>query len=57
MSEDLTLETAEKAHIVRVLDLCNGNRTHAAKILQIGSRTLQRKLKAWDLTEYGKVKK
>ena len=42
----LTLEELEKRHMREVLKLTNGNRTRAAKILGIGLRTLQRKLKA-----------
>ena len=41
----LTLEEVEKRHIARVLDSVGGNRTQAAKMLGIGLRTLQRKLK------------
>jgi transcriptional regulator with PAS, ATPase and Fis domain len=32
-------------HIQKVLEAMNGNRTRAAKILGIGLRTLQRKIK------------
>jgi two-component system NtrC family response regulator len=35
----------EKQHICKVLKKTKGNRTQAAKILGIGLRTLQRKLK------------
>jgi DNA-binding NtrC family response regulator len=41
----LTLAELEKRHIERVMELTGGNRTRAAKILGIGLRTLQRKLK------------
>jgi len=44
----LTLEEMEKRHISRILDSVGGNRTQAAKILGIGLRTLQRKLKEYD---------
>ena len=43
----MTLEEAEKMHILNALELTNGNRTQAAKLLGIGLRTLQRKLKEW----------
>lgn len=43
-----TLKELEKKHIFHVLDGVNGNRTRAAKILGIGLRTLQRKLKAFE---------
>ena len=44
----LTLDTLEKRHIYQALDQTGGNRTKAAKILGIGLRTLQRKLKEWE---------
>lgn len=40
-----SLKEIERAHIRRVLDAVQGNRTQAAAILGIGLRTLQRKLK------------
>lgn len=43
----LTLDELEKQHILRVLHLTGGNRTRAARILGIGLRTLQRKIKAF----------
>jgi DNA-binding NtrC family response regulator len=49
LEEDLlTLEEVERRHICRILDSVGGNRTQAAKILGIGLRTLQRKLKEYD---------
>lgn len=39
-----TLYEVEKQHILRALDLCNQNRTQAAKILDINIRTLRNKL-------------
>jgi len=41
------LAELEKRHIHRALEVTGGNRTRAAKILGIGLRTLQRKLKAF----------
>jgi DNA-binding NtrC family response regulator len=41
-----TLAEVEKEYIAEVMDMTKGNRTKAAKILGIGLRTLQRKLKA-----------
>jgi len=41
----VSLEEAERRHIQRVLEATGGNRTRAAKILGIGLRTLQRKLR------------
>ncbi len=43
----LTLTELEKRHIHQVLEVTGGNRTRAAKILGIGLRTLQRKLKGF----------
>ena len=42
--ELLTLASAEKRHIFTVLDSCKGNRTNAAKILDLSVRTLRNKL-------------
>ena len=42
--DDLRLETVEKAHILRVLSLCGGNRSRAAERLGIHYTTLLRKL-------------
>jgi len=44
----LPLAEIEKRHILQALDLCGGNRTRTAKILNIGLRTLQRKLKLFN---------
>jgi DNA-binding NtrC family response regulator len=45
--ELITLSELEKQHIQKVIKATNGNRTRAAKILGIGLRTLQRKLKVF----------
>jgi len=45
MEEPLPLFELEKRHILRVLESAGGNRTRAARILGIGLRTLQRKLR------------
>ncbi|MBN2538789.1 MAG: hypothetical protein JXB09_01930 [Deltaproteobacteria bacterium] len=47
----MTLEEVEKNHIRKVLNATGGNRTQAARMLGIGLRTLQRKLKEWGDTE------
>ena len=44
----LSLADLEKEHIFKILTETKGNRTRAAKILGIGLRTLQRKLKRLD---------
>ena len=43
------LDEVEKEYILAVLDLNDGNQTHAAKQLHIGSATLYRKLKSYGL--------
>ena len=42
-----TLEDAEKAHILRILDECDGNQTRAAQVLEIDRVTLHNKLKKY----------
>ncbi len=44
------LADVEKAHILQVLQHCKGNRTHAAKILQVSIRTLRNKLHEYGVT-------
>ena len=39
-----TLGELEKQHIFAALDMCKGNRTHAAKMLDVSIRTLRNKL-------------
>ena len=45
----LTMEELEKLAITKALDQCGGNRTHAANRLGISVRTLQRKLRMYEL--------
>jgi transcriptional regulator with PAS, ATPase and Fis domain len=45
----LTMEELEKLAITKALDQCAGNRTHAANRLGISVRTLQRKLRQYEL--------
>lgn len=42
------LKDIEKRHIALALELTNGNRTRAARLLGIGLRTLQRKIKIFE---------
>ena len=49
--ELLTLGELERRHIKRVLDITNGNRPKAAKILGINISTVYRKLEKYNLTE------
>jgi len=43
-----TVASVEKELILKTLDHCLGNRTHAANILGISIRTLRNKLKQYD---------
>jgi len=45
-----TLAELEKRHIFAALDRCKGNRTHAAKILDVSIRTLRNKLHEYNGT-------
>lgn len=44
-----SLEDVERQHIQSTLELTEGNRAEAAKLLKIGERTLYRKIKEYDL--------
>jgi Nif-specific regulatory protein len=48
-----TLAEVEKKHILWVLDRAKGNRTQAAKLLDIGRNTLARKLRDYGLGDEG----
>ncbi|HLP78714.1 MAG TPA: sigma-54 dependent transcriptional regulator [Candidatus Paceibacterota bacterium] len=45
----LEMAEMEKRHILRALERCNGNRTHAAKLLKISIRTLRNKLSDYNV--------
>jgi hypothetical protein len=47
MMNDATLAEAVRKHIVLTLACCGGNRTHAAKILNISLRCLRNKLRGY----------
>ena len=47
---DLSLAELEKRHILRLLECCEGNRTHAARKLGISIRTLRNKLHEYGVT-------
>jgi DNA-binding NtrC family response regulator len=48
-----TLAEMEKRHILGVLDFCKGNRTQAAKLLDLSIRTLRNKLHEYGGTQAG----
>ncbi|MCK8514821.1 sigma-54 dependent transcriptional regulator [Methylonatrum kenyense] len=45
--EDLPLAEVQRRHILRVLSAVGGNKSEAARRLQVSRKTLERKLKAW----------
>lgn len=49
LASNMTMEELEKLAIMKALDSCEGNRTHAAQKLDISVRTLQRKLHHYEL--------
>jgi len=44
----LTMAEVEKRHILEALDRCHGNRTHAARLLDISIRTIRNKLNEYN---------
>jgi two-component system, NtrC family, response regulator AtoC len=50
LAELLTLEEVERRHVLRVLSACDGNRTDAAKMLDLDRKTLYRKLLRWGVS-------
>ncbi len=54
LPSNLTMEELEKLAITKALDQCAGNRTHAADQLKISVRTLQRKLRQYELEKGGR---
>ena len=51
LPRDTTLDELEREAIRQALDRFQGNRTHAAESLGISVRTLQRRIKEWDLDD------
>ena len=51
--KDMTLAEAERRHILRVLDICKGNKTSAAKRLEISRLTLRNKLRQYGVMDSG----
>lgn len=50
-NQDLRMEGAEKEHILRVLELCNGKKLQAARMLGINKTTLWRKMKRYGMID------
>ena len=50
-SVDESMLDVERKHIKRILEYCNGNRTHASKKLGLNVRTLRNKIKEFKLEE------
>jgi len=50
LPKGITMREAEREIIKRTLESLGGNRTKTAEVLEIGLRTLQRKIKAYDLS-------
>ena len=48
-----TLAEVEKTHILKVLELLSGNRTHAARTLGISVRTLRNRIREWKAVPRG----
>jgi two-component system NtrC family response regulator len=50
--KDLSLESVERRHIHAVLELTGGNKSEAARRLGISRKTLERKLRKWQESDY-----
>ena len=44
----MPLEEVRKRHILRTLQYCNGNKSQAARLLEIDVKTLRSRLKQYD---------
>ena len=51
------MEELERLAITKALEQCGGNRTHAAERLKISVRTLQRKLRQYELEKSAVIRK
>jgi hypothetical protein len=47
IEDDVTLAEVVRMHVIRTLARCGGNRTHAAKTLNISLRCLRNKLREY----------
>lgn len=48
LTEGIRLDEVEKNHILKVLEMEQGNKSSAARILGVSRKTLERKVKAWN---------
>jgi len=48
VSDSMNLEEIEKLHILKVLDMEEGNKSAAARVLGVSRKTLERKVKVWN---------
>jgi len=48
LNNGIRLDEVEKNHILKVLDMEEGNKSSAARILGVSRKTLERKVKAWN---------
>ena len=44
-----TLDEVAREHVVRVLEICGGNQSIAAKVLGVDRKTVHRRLRGWGL--------
>ncbi|MEO8841747.1 MAG: helix-turn-helix domain-containing protein [Kofleriaceae bacterium] len=47
----ITLDEVDRRHIMYVVEMCGGNRTNAAQVLDIDRKTLYRKLLRWGVAQ------
>jgi transcriptional regulator of acetoin/glycerol metabolism len=47
----ITLDEVDRRHIMHVVEMCGGNRTNAAQVLDIDRKTLYRKLLRWGIAQ------
>ena len=47
----ITLDEVDRRHIMHVVEMCGGNRTNAAQVLDIDRKTLYRKLLRWGVAQ------
>jgi two-component system NtrC family response regulator len=47
VTDSIRLDAVEKSHILKVLEMEEGNKSAAARVLGVSRKTLERKVKAW----------